>query len=191
MPTRDETEDAGPVEIAIVGELSERETDIMDKLLGVPPGGECILYFNSPGGSAYAALALMSLLRLRGLQSTGIVIGECSSAAIWPFAACTRRLVTAHSIFLFHAMRWESGEHIELAEASEWARQFGRLEKEMDEVLALLLGVPNSKLQGWLRPGRYVTGQELADAGLAEITPLAPLSILTAEPAAQRRRKKK
>src|SRR5687768_3039146 len=90
MPAREESPDDGPCEIAIVGELAERETDIMDKLLAVPPGGECILYFNSPGGSAYAALALMSLLKLRGLKSTGIVIGECSSAAIWPFAACSR-----------------------------------------------------------------------------------------------------
>jgi ATP-dependent protease ClpP protease subunit len=191
MPQRDDLAHEGPLEIPLVGELSQREGDIFDKLLEVPPGGECILYFNSPGGSAYAALAIMSLIQLRGLKATGIVIGECSSAAIWPFAACRQRLVTPHSILLFHAMRWESGEHIELAEATEWARQFGRLESEMDEILAGLLGVANSKLQEWLRPGRYVTGKEVAEAGLAELIPLAPQPLFTPPAAPARRRTKK
>lgn len=191
MTDRNAPSEDGPVEIPLVGELAQREPDIIEKLLSVPPGEECILYFNSPGGSAYAALAIMSLVQLRGLQATGIVIGECSSAAIWPFAACTRRLVTPHSIFLFHAMRWESGEHIELAEATEWARQFGRLEQEMDDVLAGLFGLSKSRLQEWLRPGRYVTGHELAQAGLAELIPLAPLPLFDRQSSRPEPRRKK
>ena len=191
MTERDHPEAAGPLEVPLVGELAEREADIIDKLLSVPPGADCVLYFNSPGGSAYAALAIMSLLRLRGLRATGVVIGECSSAAIWPFAACTRRLVTPHSIFLFHAMRWESGEHIEFSEATEWARQFGRLEGEMDELLSDLLGIPNSKLREWLRPGRYVTGKDLAESGVAELVPLTPLPMLAGESSLPTRRRKK
>ena len=191
MTHPDDTAQDRPAEIALVGELSQREGDILEKLLEVPAGGECILYFNSPGGGAYAALAIMSLIQLRGLRATGIVIGECSSAAIWPFAACRRRLVTPHSIFLFHAMRWESGEHIELAEATEWARQFGRLEGEMDQILADLLGIANSKLQEWLRPGRYVTGSELAEAGLADLIPLAPQPMFLSHSKPARRRTKK
>ena len=165
----------GPLEIPIVGELTEHETDICDKLLSVPVGGECILYFNSPGGSAYAALSLMSLMVIRGLQATGIVTGECSSAALWPLAACRRRYVTPHSILLFHPMKWESGEHVEISEAAEWARHFGHLEQEMDGVLAKLLGMPKEKLDGWMRPGKYVTGREFAAAGLAELMELAAL----------------
>lgn len=190
MTHPDETAQDRPPEIALVGELSQREGDILEKLLEVPPGSECVLYFNSPGGSAYAALAIMSLIQLRGLRATGVVIGECSSAAIWPFAACRQRLVTPHSIFLFHAMRWESGEHIELSEATEWARQFGRLEGEMDQILADLLGIANSKLQEWLRPGRYVTGRELAEAGVAQLISLAPQPILLPLSKPARRRKK-
>jgi ATP-dependent protease ClpP protease subunit len=163
----------GPLEIAICGDLSENENDICEKLLSVPPGGECTLYFNSPGGSAYAALSLASLMVLRGMNATGVVIGECSSAAIWPLAACRRRLVTAHSVLLFHPLKWESGEHVAIDEAAEWARHFAILEKDMDSVLAELFGMTSEQLAAWMKPGRYVSGVELAEAGLAELVPLA------------------
>ena len=44
----------------------------------------------------------------------------------------------------------------------------------MDAVLARLFGVSTDKLAGWMKPGRYVSGHELAAAGLAEIVELAP-----------------
>lgn len=183
--------DDAPLEIAICGDLTEHEPDISEKLLDVPLGGECVLYFNSPGGSAYAALSLASLIVLRGLNATGVVLAECSSAAIWPLAACRRRIVTAHSVLLFHPLKWESGEHVDLAEAAEWARHFALLEQDMDAVLARLLGVSPEKLAPWLKPGRYVSGTELAAAGLAELVELAPRDDLAVRPAAGRKRKSK
>jgi ATP-dependent protease ClpP protease subunit len=178
MPSRKQDDDReGPLEIAISGDLSEHESDIYEKLLSVAPGGECTLYFNSPGGSAYAALALASLITLRGMNATGVVLAECSSAAIWPFAACRRRIVTAHSVLLFHPLKWESGEHVAIDEAAEWARHFAFLEQDMDNVLARLFGVGAEKIAGWMKPGRYVSGHELATAGLAEIVDLVPQMI--------------
>ena len=154
------------------GDLSEHESDIYERLLAVPPGGECTLYFNSPGGSAYAALSLASLIVLRGMNVTGVVLAECSSAAIWPLAACRRRIVTAHSVLLFHPLKWESGEHVAIDEAAEWARHFAHLEQDMDAVLARLFGISTEKLAAWMKPGRYVSGHELAAAGLAELVDL-------------------
>jgi ATP-dependent Clp protease protease subunit len=174
MSKSHEEEPEGPLEIAISGDLSEHEADIYERLLAVPPGGECTLYFNSPGGSAYAALALASLIVLRGMNVTGVVLAECSSAAIWPLAACRRRIVTAHSVLLFHPLKWESGEHVAIDEAAEWARHFALLEKDMDEVLARLLGIEVVKLAEWMKPGRYVSGKEMAEAGLAELVDLMP-----------------
>ena len=175
MPAKRNREDReGPMEIAVCGDLSEHEVDISEKLLTVSPGGECTLYFNSPGGSAYVALSLASLIILRGINATGVVVGECSSAAIWPLAACRRRIVTAHSVLLFHPLKWESGEHVSIDEAAEWARHFAHLEQDMDGVLARLLGVATERLAAWMKPGRYVSGHELATAGLAELVDLAP-----------------
>jgi len=192
MPAaKQDDEPQSPLEIAIAGDLSEHESDIYERLLSIPPGGECTLYFNSPGGSAYSALALASLIVLRGMNVTGVVLAECSSAAIWPFAACRRRVVTAHSVLLFHPLKWESGEHVAIDEAAEWARHFAHLEQDMDGVLARLLGLSPDKLAAWMKPGRYVSGHELAAAGLAEIVDLVPQvqSLPKPDGSAKRRRK--
>jgi ATP-dependent Clp protease, protease subunit len=165
----DEAENEGPLEIALVGDLTESEAEITDKLLAVEPGGQCTLYIDSPGGSPYCAMSLTALIMLRGLRITGIVTGECSSAALWPFAACRRRMVTPYSVLLFHPMKWQSEEHVGLHEASEWARHFAQLETDMDKFLAQLFGPSNTDIQQWIASHRYVSGSELAAAGLAEI----------------------
>ena len=184
MSRREENreEDEGPLELLIFGDLTDKTGDLAEQLLAVRPGEECIIYFDSPGGSAYSAVSLTSLMRLRGVRATGVAAGECSSAALWPFAACERRLVTPHSVLLFHPMKWQSEEHVVLAEAAEWARHFADLEREMDELLANLFGVNLDVIAPWLRPGRYVTGPELAEAGLAELTPLEQLAELKPPP---------
>ena len=43
----------GPIEIALVGDLTESEAEMTDKLLSVPHGGECTIFVDSPGGSPY------------------------------------------------------------------------------------------------------------------------------------------
>lgn len=175
----------GPIELALVGDLTENEAELTERLLSVEPGGECVLYFDSPGGSPYCAVSLMTLIRLRGLVATGIVTGECSSATLWPFAACQRRYVTPYSVLLFHPMRWQSEENVGLAEAAEWARHFGQLERDMDSLLADLFGVSIEEMNKWICPGRYVTGRELADAGLAELLDLRDLPSLKLGPASE------
>jgi len=169
---REQAEESSP-EIGVIGDLTDREADICEKLLDVPVGGECRLYFNSPGGGSYTAIAMLALIVLRDLRATGIVLGECSSAAIWPLAACRRRMVTPYSVLLFHPMRWQSEESVQLSEAREWARHFGDLEQEMDKLLASYLGIPEEQLDQWMKPGRYVTGREFAAAGLAEMIDLS------------------
>jgi ATP-dependent protease ClpP protease subunit len=168
-------DDDGPIEIAIVGDLTDSEAELTDRLLSVRPGGEVTIYFDSPGGSPYCAVSLMTLIKLRNIRATGIVTGECSSATLWPFAACRRRIVTPFSVMLFHPMRWQSEENVGLAEAAEWARHFGQLEQDMDALLAHLFGVAVEVMHEWINPGRYVSGRELAAAGMAELMELDDL----------------
>jgi ATP-dependent protease ClpP protease subunit len=182
MNRQTEESDQEIPEIAITGDLTEHESDLTDKLLDIEPGGRCTLYFDSPGGSPYCAMSLMTLIRLRGIRATGIVTGECSSAALWPFAACERRLVTAYSILLFHPMKWQSEENVGLAEAAEWARHFGQLEKDMDDMLADLFGASRELMNKWITPGRYISGSELANAGLAELLTTAEIINANAGP---------
>lgn len=170
-----EPENEGPIEIAVVGDLTDHESELSDRLLSVPRGGSCTLYIDSPGGSPYCAMSLMMMISMRGINATGIVTGECSSAALWPFAACKRRMVTPFSVLLFHPMKWQSEEHVGLEEAAEWARHFGSLERSMDSLLAQMFGIAESGMADWIRPGRYVSGPELAEAGLAELVEMNQL----------------
>jgi ATP-dependent Clp protease, protease subunit len=173
-------DDDGPLEIALVGDLTDSEAELSDKLLGVPPHGECTLYIDSPGGSPYCALSLTALIRLRNIRATGIVTGECSSAALWPFAACVRRIVMPYSVLLFHPMKWQSEEHVGLREAAEWARHFAELEQDMDKLLVEMFDRANEQVAEWIASSRYVSGRELAAMGLAELVDLKPLKLFEA-----------
>jgi len=174
-PPAEQEEDRGPLEIALVGDLTDNAAELTDRILSLEPGSECTIYFDSPGGSPYCAMSLVGLLKLRGIAGTAVVTGECSSAALWPFAACRRRFVTPYSVFLFHPMKWQSEEHIGIREAAEWSRHFADLEREMDELLVELFGREAERINEWIRTHRYVTGREMSQAGLAELVELKPL----------------
>jgi len=156
-------------EIAINGDLTDKQSELVTSLVEVPRRSRGTIWFDSGGGSIYVGLALCSIIRLRGLRVTGVVAGECSSAAILPFAACERRFVTAHSTLLFHPMRWQSAEDVRLEEATEWARHFKNLEHDLDKLLSRLFDFTDENIAEWTHPGRFVSGQELVDAGLAKL----------------------
>lgn len=155
-------------EIPLCGELHDKQSDLISRLVELPRRSEGLIYIDSTGGSVYTGLALASIIRLRGLRATAVVAGECSSAALFPFAACVRRFVTPHTASLFHPIRWQSEDECRFEEAVEWARHFKHMEKDLDGLLAKMLGVTDELLAEWTRPGKYVTGPELVEAGLAE-----------------------
>lgn len=158
-----------PVELALVGEVDDWEKDVLDDLLEVEPGGECVLYFDCSGGSVSSALAVLAFIRHRPIRARAVVLGDCSSSAIMLFAACKPRLVTRYSTFLFHRMRWESDEDVNPTEALNWAQHFARLETDLDELIFRLFGAAEDQLRAWTRDGAFVTGEEVAAAGLAQL----------------------
>jgi len=159
-------------EIAVIGEVDDWEEDVVRALLDVPAGGSCVFYIDSTGGSVYGALAVLTLLRYRKLKATAIVLGECSSAALLLFAACQKRLVTAHSTLLFHKMRWQSDKRVDCGEAVRWARHFEELERDIDDLQVRLFGAAEAKVRAWTLAGDFVTGPQLVAEGLAELLPL-------------------
>lgn len=159
-------------EIVIAGDLTDKHNDLLEQLVEVPPRSRGTIYFDSCGGSAYVGISLAGLIRLRGLRARGVVLGECSSAALLPFAACTERFVTPHSYLFFHPVRWSSEENVRIEEAAEWTRHFGILEDEMDRLLSRLLDFPLETILAWTRPGRFLSGPDLVAAGLAKMVDL-------------------
>ncbi len=169
---RSSDRDGDDWEIGVFGDLTDKQPELFAQLLDVPAKSKGTIFFDSGGGSAYVGLAMASMIRLRGLSAVGVVAGECSSAAILPFAACKERYVTQHSTLLFHPIRWSSDEEVRLEEAAEWARHFQRLEEDLDQLLARMLDFPEETIREWTRPGRFVTGAELVEAGLAKMIDL-------------------
>ncbi|MBI1313534.1 hypothetical protein GC176_19765 [bacterium] len=159
-------------EISINGDLTDKQFDLINTLIELPRKSRGTIWFDSGGGSAYVGLALCSIIKLRGLRVTGVVASECSSAAILPFAACERRFVTAHCSLLFHPIRWQSEEDVRLEEAAEWARHFKVLEEDLDQLTAKLFGISEEKVAEWTRPGKFVSGTEFVEAGLATLITL-------------------
>lgn len=159
-------------ELVIAGELSDKQIDLYDRLVNVPPRSEGTIYFDSCGGNAFMGIALASLIRLRGLKAVGVVTGDCSSAALMPLAACAERYVVPQATLLFHPIRWSSEEHFRREEASEWIRHFLVLEADYDALLARLFGCDPQLIAAWNRPERYVSGREFAEAGLAHLVDL-------------------
>ena len=169
MTEKKDSADEPSREIAVVGELDECEADVIARLLELDDGSECTLYIDSGGGRVYSALAIMSLIMLKDIRARAVVLGACSSAALMVLAACRQRLAMPFAVFQFHPVRWESGENVERVEASELARHFGWLEEECDELLARLLGTELSQIQAWSQSSRYLSGREMADAGLVQL----------------------
>ena len=161
----------GALEIPVIGDVDDWEADVIKTLLDLPPGGECVFYIDSAGGSVYGALAVLTLVRHRRLEGTAVVLGECSSAALLLFAACRRRLVTRYSTLLFHRMRWQSDKRVGSEEAFRWAKHFEDMEKDLDALQVQLFGAAEEQVRTWTRGGHYVTGPELVAAGLAELIP--------------------
>jgi len=161
-----------PVEIAVVGEVDDWEEDVIETLMRLDEGRECVFYIDSTGGSVYGALAVVTLLRRRKLKATGVVLGECSSASLLLLAACDKRLVTRHSTMLFHKMRWQSERRVDSAEAVHWARHFETLEREIDDLQVRLFGAAEKEVRRWTETGQFVTGPEMVALGLAELIEL-------------------
>ena len=173
----DHSDHGETIEIAMVGDLTDWENELSSRLLDVHPGGECTLFIDSPGGSPYSGLSLMSLILLRGIRATGIVTGECSSAALWPFAACRRRIVTPYSVLLFHPMKWQSEEHVGLAEAAEWARPFRPVgNRNGPGAWRACSTFPRTRCPAGFDRA-YISGRELAEAGMAEMAELKSLKL--------------
>jgi ATP-dependent protease ClpP protease subunit len=155
--------------LALIGDVDVWEAETIKELVDLSPDSECVFYMDSAGGSVYGALAVVALLRLKRIKASVYVLSECSSAALLIFGACKHRYVTPCSTFLFHRMRWQSEKRVASEEAHHWARHFEQLETDLDELQHKLFGAAGDKVRAWTSKGQYVTGREIAAAGLAEL----------------------
>jgi ATP-dependent Clp protease, protease subunit len=156
-------------EFALIGDVDDWEEDLLKGLLEVKPDAECIFYIDSAGGSVYSALSVVTMVRLRRLKVWVVVLGECSSAALLVFGVAKRRFVTPLSTLLFHRTRSESDKLIDATAARHWASHFVQLEEDLNAFQAKLFGKSEKLVMQWTEEGRFVTGKDVVEAGLAEM----------------------
>ena len=53
-----------------------------------------------------------------------------------------------------------------------YARHFKLFETDLDDLISKLMNFPADKLAEWTRPGRFVSGPEMVEAGLAQMVNL-------------------
>lgn len=153
----------------LIGGVEECERELIEKLIEARvEGGNIRLYINSGGGEISSALAIVGAMR--ALDVTAVVLGECHSAALLPFAAAKKRLVMPWTTCLFHVAYEEDGKGDRTIEdAKQFVFNMEEAERQKNEILAELFGVKIELIDDWSEQGRYVTARELADAGLVEI----------------------
>jgi ATP-dependent protease ClpP protease subunit len=157
-------------ELALIGDIDDWEGEVVKDLLDLKRGSECAFYIDSAGGSVYGAMAVLTLMKLRKLKVASYILGECSSATLLIFAASQKRFVTPYSTLFFHRMRWESDKRVDSVEARHWAKHFQELEGELETLEARLFGeVSRQKVKEWINEARFLTGRQVAEAGLAEL----------------------
>lgn len=59
-----------------------------------------------------------------------------------------------------------------MEEAREWARHFDIMERDLDDLLTRMFPIDADVLAAWTRPGKFVMGEELVAAGVAELVDL-------------------
>lgn len=145
---------------------------MLDSLLTLRDGAKVRLVINSGGGSVIAGLGIATLIEWKRLQATAVVLADCSSSALLIFASCRERIVAPHASFLFHPMRWAPDERAGVWAATEWAREFRRIEGMTTKWISDRLGIPLAKMKAWERRETFVSGTELVEAGVAKFLAL-------------------
>lgn len=176
-------------EIALVDDLEKCEKEVLDALLAIPDGGACRIVINSGGGSVYAGLGIATLIRLKRLEATAVVLADCSSSAVLVFAACPIRQVAPHASLLFHPMQWSSEERSRLSGATGWAREFKRIDEVCSDWICSNLGLSQALYKRWVSRELYVTAKQLVEMGVATYIPGLPAPEVQEDRPTRRRRK--
>jgi ATP-dependent Clp endopeptidase proteolytic subunit ClpP len=127
---------------------------------------EFLLVINSDGGSSFAALGLVNLMRQHGRIDT-LCIGVALSGAADCLAAGRKRYIVPGAIAMLHQVSWELGREF-AANLVKNAQFLERLNREMAEQLTHMTGRSQEQLERDMATDFYLFGQEIIDYGLAD-----------------------
>jgi ATP-dependent Clp protease, protease subunit len=132
------------------------------------PDLEISLYINSPGGSYSALTAIYDTMQFVRPDVATICVGQASSAAAVLLAAGApgKRSVLRHAKVLLHQPSTQARGT--LPDLAIQAKEVARVRAEMDEILSLHTGHPESKIRKDTDRNITFSAQEAVDYGLAD-----------------------
>jgi ATP-dependent Clp protease protease subunit len=124
------------------------------------------LHIDSPGGTLEAALCLIDVIDLLGVELTATCVGQAAGPAIGPLAVAQRRRATPHARFRLSEPVFElSGSARDLAAwAANHRAQLGRF----CERVGGALGTAPDALEADLAAGRFLDADEALAYGLID-----------------------
>ena len=124
------------------------------------------LHIDSPGGTLEAALCLIDVIDLLGVELTATCVGQAAGPAIGPLAVAHHRRATPHARFrLCEPVVDLSGPARELG--AQAAHHRGQL-RRFCERLAASLGTAPETLEGDLARGRFLDADQALEYGLID-----------------------
>jgi ATP-dependent protease ClpP protease subunit len=133
---------------------------------------ELQLRINSPGGSAFEALAILNLLRAHPVRVTAVVDGLAASAASLIAAGCDETIMSPGTQMMVHGpsgLCWGTA-----ADMRETADVLDKIAASMASIYAEAAG---GKIADWvalMQKDTWYTAEEAVEAGLADGSPWCP-----------------
>jgi ATP-dependent Clp protease protease subunit len=126
------------------------------------------MYINSPGGSAYAGMAIYDTIRHMKPDVSTIAIGTAASAATLLLAAGTKgkRFSLPHSVIHIHQPMGQLGGQASDIEID--AKEILRLKKLYAETLADHTGQPMKKVMKDIDRDFYMTAADAKEYGIID-----------------------
>lgn len=151
----------GPLDDARAGQLAA-ELMTLDAT-----GDDAIqLHIDSPGGTLEAALCLVDVIDLLGVELTATCVGQAVGPALGPLAVAHRRRATPHARFRLSEPVFDlSGPARDIG---AWAAQHRAQLRRFCERLARSIGTDPETLEGDLATGRFLDAAQARDYGLID-----------------------
>jgi ATP-dependent Clp protease protease subunit len=124
------------------------------------------LHIDSPGGTLEAALVLVDVIDLLGVELTATCVGQAAGPALGPLAVAHRRRATPHARFRLSEPVFELSGLARDIDAR--ARNHRAQLRRFCERLATSLGTEPETLEGDLASGRFLDATEALEYGLID-----------------------
>lgn len=143
------------------------EWNSLPEFLKEHSGENVTIRFNSPGGNVMTGLALYNLVKSHKGKVTGIIDGECSSAATLIFCGCKERITSSNGLMLIHGVSTFAEGKKENFE--KYIEQIEMIENQIVNIYKQTIGEDKEKqILKLMQEERYINSDEMVELGFAE-----------------------